>query len=289
MTFDEREINVKIQSELKKYEILKKSFFQIYKSESEVSKNRTENFNKLIDIQEYDNTILKDIYSLFTNEMKNVEQSRNEHSKKIWDLILPVTDYYPEKLKKTKKLLEDLAKVKKTKNNLEKSKSQALDVSQNQKINKELVNSRREEKSIGDSLGKAVAEFERDRTIDNKHLFMHYIHSELKYHAAALEKLSQLFFEIQNKEPFIELEEFSKKYQIEFEPQKLDIDMKKIKKDEENRREEDSRQINNVYESKRSDMGRSLKKSTNTKGSINNEIGQSQVEDDLNELNDSKH
>ena len=60
------------------------------------------------------------------------------------DLILPVADYYPEKLKNTKKTLEELSNVRKTKAKLEKSKVE----SKNQNINevqriKELENERK--------------------------------------------------------------------------------------------------------------------------------------------------
>ena len=153
---DERLINNKINSEIKKYEILKKSFLKLYESEQKASKGRLETFDKINNIQEYDNTELKEIYNIFSSEMKSLEKDREIHLKKIMDLILPVTDYYPEKLKKSKKSLEDFVNVRKNKINLEKSRNNIKneDVSKVQEINGELVKSRNEERNRGENLEK---------------------------------------------------------------------------------------------------------------------------------------
>ena len=56
MATNERQINMKINSEIKKYEVLKKAFLKLYESESKASKSRLKNFDELNKIQEYDNT-----------------------------------------------------------------------------------------------------------------------------------------------------------------------------------------------------------------------------------------
>lgn len=41
-----------------------------------------------------------------------------------------------------------------------------------------------------------IVQFESDRVEDNKMLLLHHIHSELAFHATAVERLSKLFQEI---------------------------------------------------------------------------------------------
>jgi hypothetical protein len=263
---DERLINTKINSEIKKYEILKKSFLKLYESEQKASKGRLETFDKINNIQEYDNTELKEIYNIFSSEMKSLEKDREIHLKKIMDLILPVTDYYPEKLKKSKKSLEVFVKVRKNKINLEKSRNNIKneDVSKVQEINGELVKSRNEERNRGENLENEVVKFESERVDDNKCLFLHFIHSELKYHAAALEKLSKLFHQINEKEPLEELEKFANKLHIEIDfKNDLGIDIEKIQQNKEKRENNEKSEINDVYGDKDydDDIKKSMKKS----------------------------
>lgn len=268
MTFNEREINLKIHSETKKYEILKKSFLKLYESETKASKSRRENFEKLVKIQENDNTELKNIYNLFTNEMKALEDKRNTHLNKIMDLILPVADYYPEKLKITKKNLEELSKVRKTKEKLEKSRNGAL--------NGELTKSRNDEMKLGKNLENEICKFESERIEDNKLLFLHFIHSELKYHAACLEKMSELFYKIKEIDPRVELEGFKNRYKIDCDLLELyGIDIEKIQEDYNKKIKKEKEDIDDVYGS----VSKSVKKST--KKSVKQSIKESQLSDNL--------
>ena len=277
MANNERIINIKINNEIKKYEILKKSFLKLYESETKASKNRRETFDKLNNIQEYDNASLKEIYNLFMNEMKSLEDKRNIHLSKIMDLILPVTDCYPEKLKITKKSLEDLSKVRKTKEKLEKSRNEVKNqnISEIQRINGEIAKSRNEENKKEVSLENEMCQFESERVDDNKYLFEHFIYSELKYHVIALEKMSELFYKISGIEPIEHLEEFAKKINSQIDLNELGIDMEKImegKKKRENQEEED---INDVYGSvaQNGNTKKSIKKSKIKESQMsNNEI-----------------
>ena len=275
MATNERLINIKINNEIKKYETLKKSFLKLYESESKASKNRRENFEKLNKIQEYDNTELKDIYNMFINEMKSLEDKRNIHLNKIMDLILPVTDYYPEKLKKTKKNLEDLSKIRKNREKLEKSRNDVKnqDVSEVQRINGEIAKSRNEENKKEITLENEMCQFESERISDNKYLFLHFIYSDLKYHAAALEKMSELFYKINEKEPREDLEDFAKNLNIEFDFSEFGIDMDKIMEEKRKRKREEDDEINDVYENNNQDgenVKKSIKKSKIKESQISN-------------------
>ena len=243
---NEREINIKINNEIKKYEILKKAFLKLYESESKTSKARIENFNKLNSIIEDDNKPLEDIYSSFIGEMKNLEKDRDNHLKKIMDLILPVIEYYPQKIKNTKKDLENFSKAKKNTAKLESEvkKSNAND------IQAELKKSRNEERNKGETLENGIMNFESERCEDNKCLFLQFIHSELKYHAAALQKMSDLFYNINEKEPYEDLEKFAQDYRIEVDFENdLGINKDNLREKKEEREKKEKAKTNNVYES----------------------------------------
>ena len=271
---DEKLINNKIKSEVKKYETLKKSFLKLYESEKKASKSRLESFDKINTIQEFDNPELKEIYTLFETEMKSLENDREAHLQKIMNLILPVTDYYPEKLKKSKKSLEDFVKVRKNKMNLEKSRNNVKneDVSKVQEINSELVKSRNEVRNRGEIIENDLVRFESERVDDNKCLFLHFIHSELKYHAACLEKLSKLFHDIKEKEPLEEIEKFVNKLNIKIDLKDLGIDMSKIKQEKENRENNQENEIDEVYGEDNDDDLTKSKKKSQLKESNNSEM-----------------
>lgn len=274
---DERQINIKINDEVKKYSTLKKAFLQLYESETKAGKARNETFNKFNGLKEDDNNSLKDIYSSFIDEMKNLEKYRDTHLKKIMDLILPVIDIYPEKLKNSKKDLESLSKVRKNMAKLEKSRNEIKngDVDQVQSINKELAKSKNEERIKEESIESGLMKFESERCEDNKNLFLQYIHSELKYHAAVLQELSELFNSINEKEPFEDLENFAKKYNIEVDLKKdFNIDMDEINLKKEIREKKEKEKANNVYGSGDYDDEEEIKKSIKSNPKINdNNLG----------------
>ena len=272
---DERQINIKINNEVKKDEILKKAFLKLYESESKASKARNENFSKFNNLIENDNKNLDDIYSSFINEMKNLEKDRDTHLKKIMDLILPVIDIYPDKLKNSKKELENLSKVRKNIAKLEKSRNEVKNgnVDQVQSINKELAKSKNEERNKEENIENGLAQFESDRCEDNKCLFLQYIHSELKYHAAALQKISELFNNINEKEPFEDLENFADEYKIDVDfKNDLGIDMDDIKRKKEEREKKLKEKTDNVYGSGSYNNDEDIKVSVNDNNK-NNKLG----------------
>ena len=262
---NEREINIKINNEIKKYEILKKSFLKLYESESKASKARNENFNKLNSIIEEDNKQLEDINNLFIAEMRNLEKDREIHLSKIMDLIIPVIDYYPQKLKNTKKDLENYSKAKKNTTKLE---SEAKKSNANN-IKADLQKSRNEEKNKGETIEEEIMNFESERCEDNKCLFLQFIHSELKYHSAALQKMSDLFYNINDKEPYEELEKFAQDYRIEIDLKNdIGIDIDKFREKKENKAKLEKEKTNKVYASYNEDEKQESdhKKSTNNLG-----------------------
>ena len=267
-----RDVNVKINSEIKKYEKLKKAFLKIYETETKTSKTRTENIDKIANIQETDNSNLEDIYKKFITTIKQVEDKHKEHLEKIMNLILPVTEIYPKEAKERKKEMEDLEKTKKRTEKYEKNRNEVKndDVQKIQSINGEIAKSRNDEVKKAASLEQAMVKFESERVIDNQFLFLHYIHSELKYHCAALENLSDLFFEIKGIDPRENLRDFAAHYDIkDYDFSKIGIDMKEIDEERRRRSERDSEERDNVYSSvnsttKRSKLKSTVKKSTNS-------------------------
>ena len=124
--------------------------------------------------------------------MKTIENRREEHLRKIKELILPVIDYYPQRLKESKKILEDFEQAIKTTEKLEKNKDNNKNgINEKQKINGDISASKNEKNNKGKELEDKICKFESERVEDNKFLFLQFIYSELKYHATALEKMSE--------------------------------------------------------------------------------------------------
>ena len=94
---------------------------------------------------------------------------------------------------------------------------------------------------------KNVCLIEADRVKDNKYLFLHYIHSELEYHAKAVEKLSQLFNQINLIEPLEKMPEFMRSYNIKADLREINIDMEEIERNKERRLKYQADQVNKVF------------------------------------------
>ena len=281
MAKNEDKLNEKISNEIKKYGVLKSSFQNIFKSEEKASKARIENYDKINTIKETDNNQLVDIYKEFINEMKLLEEKRKQHLGKINDLIIPVTELYPEKLKNTKKKLDDLIKLRKNKTKVLKNQEKAKinnDVNEAQKLNAELARQLEEEKKKGENLETEIMGFEKERIENNKFLFLQYIHSELKYHAASLEKMSLLFNKINSIEPREELVEFKKRYGINLSLSAIKVNMNEIMEEQQRKKSYQQRKRDNVY-------GESyIEGSNNNINNVNNNIPVEQI----NNFNDIK-
>ena len=282
-----RDVNVKINSEIKKYEKLKKAFLKIYETESKTCKTRIEYIEKIKNIQESDNNNLETIYQNFISTIKLVEDKHKEHLDKIMNLILPVTEIYPKEAKERKKEMEELEKTQKTKAKLEKNRNEVKndDVQKIQSINREIANSTMDMARRAKSLEETMVKFESERVLDNQYLFLHYIHSELKYHCAALENLNKLFFEIKGMDPRENLEEFAEKYGLSnYDFQKIGIDMSQINENRRRRSEKESEDRDNVYSSVNTSIKKSRKNNTNKMSQMTSSIRESQNNDVDDEL-----
>ena len=104
MTSKDKQLQTKIDEEIKKYNNLKNAFSTIYESEKDVQKKRQEVYEKISKIEEVDNSELSNIYKQFFAKMNELESFRTKHLKNINEKFLPMTVYYPEKLKQSKKI-----------------------------------------------------------------------------------------------------------------------------------------------------------------------------------------
>lgn len=215
---DEKKFVSKADAEIKKYGILKDAFQQIAQVEGNLYEKRKKAFDQIKGIKELDNVYISDIYLNFTTEMSGLEEFRKTLISKINDKILPATVFYPTKAKAYKQNVGDYGNIKKQKARQENEKIKAQTNSQVEKAKSLQTDIARKEDLInqnGESIEKNFLKFEADRVVDNKYLFLHFIHSELAYHTAALEKLSSLYKNIQDIEPIEKLPDFVGKYSLD--------------------------------------------------------------------------
>ena len=239
------EVNKFIKTQSKMFEKLTKAFTKIREAEQKASKIRQDNFQQFENMEkiiEDDNPTLKELYKNFGKNMKELENMREDHLKTLKELIIPVTEFYPTKLKKNKMNLDEISKAKKNTENLRKSQADGNDITK----------SERTEISKRNNFEKEFLKYEKERVEDNRFLFLNYIHSELKYHCAVLEELSKLFVETNKRNVTVDLKNFAENYSIKnYNFKKLGIDMNNLNDqviEEENERK---RKINSVYTSGR--------------------------------------
>ena len=239
------EVNKFIKTQSKMFEKLTKAFTKIQEAEQKASKIRQDNFQQFENMEkiiEDDNPTLKELYKNFGKNMKELENMREDHLKTLKELIIPVTEFYPTKLKKNKMNLDEISKAKKNTENLRKSQAD----------NNDITKSERTEISKRNNFEKEFLKYEKERVEDNRFLFLNYIHSELKYHCAVLEELSKLFVETNKRNVTVDLKNFAENYSIKnYNFKKLGIDMNNLNDqviEEENERK---RKINSVYTSGR--------------------------------------
>ena len=250
MTSKDKQLQTKIDEEIKKYNNLKNAFSTIYESEKDVQKKRQEVYEKISKIEEVDNSELSNIYKQFFAKMNELESFRTKHLKNINEKFLPMTVYYPEKLKQSKKSIEDLVTLKKQKeiNAKEEQKAQNKnDVDKARNLSARIAQQSEEERRKTQDIERNVCLIEADRVKDNKYLFLHYIHSEMEYHAKAVEKMSQLFNMINSIEPLEKLPDFARNYNIKTDLREIDVDIEEIERNKEKRIREEQEQVNKVF------------------------------------------
>ena len=90
---------------------------------------------------------------------------------------------------------------------------------------------------------------EKNRVNDDKCIISHFIHSELKYHCAAIQKLSELFSHINKTNVNTGLVKFADDYGIKnFNFKDLGIDMDELKKSKLKKEEEENKKKKSVFE-----------------------------------------
>ena len=115
--------------------------------------------------------------------MKEFENDRDKNIETLKDIIIPVTEFYPTKLKKNKNNLDEISKAKKNTENLRKSNAEQM------QLNKSINN----EKEKTNTFEREFKNYEKERSEDNRLLLLRFIHSELKYHCAQLQQMSELY------------------------------------------------------------------------------------------------
>ena len=250
MTSKDKQLQTKIDDEIRKYNNLKSAFSTIYESENEVQKKRLEVYDKISKIEESDNSELAQIYKQFFAKMNELEAPRTKHLKNINEKFLPMTVYYPEKLKQSKKSIDDLVTLKKQKEKNAKEEQKAQnknDVDKARNLSAQIAQQSEEERRKTQDIERNVCLIEADRVKDNKYLFLHYIHSEMEYHAKAVEKMSQLFNMINRIEPLEKLPDFARNYNIKTDLREIDVDIEEIERNKEKRIREEQEQVNKVF------------------------------------------
>ena len=250
MTSKDKQLQTKIDEEIKKYNNLKNAFSTIYESEKDVQKKRQEVYEKISKIEEVDNSELSNIYKQFFAKMNELESFRTKHLKNINEKFLPMTVYYPEKLKQSKKSIEDLVTLKKQKEKNAKEEQKAQnknDVDKARNLSAQIAQQSEEERRKTQDIERNVCLIEADRVKDKKYLFLPYIHSEMEYHAKAVEKMSQLFNMINRIEPLEKLPDFARNYNIKTDLREIDVDIEEIERNKEKRIREEQEQVNKVF------------------------------------------
>ena len=149
--------------------------------------------------------------------MLDLEAVRATQLQKLNKIIIPAVNYYPEKAKEFRIKLGKLSDLNNAKHKTEKAITNAKN---NQKLDKVQTLSDKHSRIVQDSakdsntFEKEMVEYEASRTEDNKYVILHYIHSELAYHASALEQLTKLYQEINLLEPKEELQRFVQTYNL---------------------------------------------------------------------------
>ena len=218
MTIDEEDFKRKTEREIKNYDSLRSIFSKLYDIESELKKKRVSSFEDIAAIEENDNDIIKDLYTDFTDKMKDLEEYRQKLMDKINGKIIPATKYYSSQAKKEKKDIGNYKEKKKENSKqqyeLEKAKVSRNDIKESQ-LKDDIEKSRIEINDAQTNLQKTAVQFEWERIINIKYIILHFIHCEMTYHAKSVEKLSKLYQTIKEKEPDDNMKNFAESFKFQ--------------------------------------------------------------------------
>ena len=218
MTIDEEDFKRKTEREIKNYDLLKSIFSKLHDIESELKKKRDSSFEDIAAIEENDNDIIKDLYTDFTDKMRELENYRQNLMTKINEKIIPATKYYSSQAKKEKKDIGNYKEKKKENSKqqyeLDKAKVSRNDIKESQ-LKDDIEKSRIEINDAQTNLQKTAVQFEWERIINIKYIILHFIHCEMTYHAKSVEKLSKLYQTIKEKEPDDNMKNFAESFKFQ--------------------------------------------------------------------------
>jgi len=206
----------KTDKEIKSYELLKSVFNKIYSIEADLRNNRKNTFDDIAKIKD-DNNPLNDIYTEFTNKLKNLEDERNEQILKIRSKIIPFLDSITRNTRDEKNKINHfkntVTDTQKKEYELEKAKKSG-DALKESELNNDIARNKDEIIKKGETMPVNLIKFEKKRIIDNKAVFLYYVHKEIAYHTKAVEILTELYKKIKFIEPKQDLLKFADKMKI---------------------------------------------------------------------------
>jgi hypothetical protein len=228
--------NNKLDKEMNKFKKIKSAFEKITKAESNLYDTRHKYFNNLKTIKETDNTELNDIYSIISSTMINLENKRKDLFILIDSKIIPSSVNFINSAKELKKGVSNYQSLKKENEKKEKERQKAASNNEKEKdklIQQDIQSGQNQLNEEQSSTEDALVSYENDRIMNNKYLILHYIHSELAFHANAVEQLSKAYSLIFDKQPLSKLPDFVKDYNLNYTNDDLRMfgyDKKKFKK-----------------------------------------------------------
>lgn len=186
----ESAFNRNTNNELKKYNTLKDCFQKIHKQEENLYKNSVKALTQINQIE--DNPELKSIYSSFVKKMNDLEGKRKEQ------LITKLNNHI------IRGITFNASQIKRYKTN-----PQLLLQNNEQERNRENATQNETAQNSAPPKGdKELLLFEMESQAYNKSLLLHVIHSELAWHASALQGLGELYKEILNIDPCKNIQNF---------------------------------------------------------------------------------
>ena len=263
----------KTETEIKNYNVIKTVLSKLYDAENDLFKKRNDAFDEINNIIE-ENPDLKTIYLNFSNQMKELEKSKNEHVLKIKTKLIPTTEDYINQAKKTKQEIGNYKNIKnKTQDQeeeMKKMRSKGQDV-KNSQISMNISQNKSTMQDLGKNIEDRIMKYECDRATNNKLIMLHLINYEMAYHANSIEKLTDLFKLIKETNPKKSINQSMRSLGVS---QQVDEGDESEKSEENNEEEEE-------------DEDQSIKKSTLAK-SNNKSLRKSKKEESEDEIDDEK-
>ena len=281
MSIDVPKFQMKTETEIKNYDVIKSVLSKLYETENDLIKKRKEAFDDISKINE-ENIDLKNIYVKFAEDMKGLEESKNNQVMKIKTKLIPTTEAYITEAKKTKQEIGNYKNISsKTKSQEEEIKKLEMkgDEIKKSQISLNVSHNKKAMANLGKNLEDQIMKYEFDRLTNNNLIMLHLINYETAYHAKAIENLTNLFKEVKEINPKKSLKQsvtslhLSKKVE-EVIDENSDEDRNENEEDDEE--DEDNIKESRLSKSKkasvRKSQNKSQKKDDDDKKSDDNEI-----------------